>query len=773
MGNLAFLNITFKNLLAPMCSGYGQTHSGKFKPFTSIDLNGIRALVDNPQIVEKSQAQWLIPSTLKSRTFKEQELNGSYYLLWADLDTNPKPLIELNAFVASLLDDCDYEIYASRSATNDIQKARILIPLAEPLNFNDWHACQSILNEKLNDNGFTPDPANLRAAQLCYLPNRGEFYASYSQRDNDLFQPLTVLHSEIETRRQAQLDRVKELETLSKAAKARREALSVNDLANTIGAFNSAYSVHEILTMAGYAQRGDTFRHPNSESGSFSASVKNNRVHTLSTNDPLQSNGQGAHDAFSAFTVLFANGDHNQALKVAGDSWLTIGSENYNKVKQREFMQSKPLIDVTALLDAHNAPTADLKQAGDMVASSYELEPYCNELLSLPHGLGVIQDYIFNQMTYPSRATAGMAAIATMGLFSMNNITVKSYAGLGLNEQYVVLAPTGYGKEDLRRAIQTLYNALADNSTAGNLASLNNPAMQYALPASAQAFHELLETNKAQFFLADEFAEWLTQSKSDSHKQGALGYCMEIYTKALASVNVPHATTKPRASVKSPRLGIFATSTAERMLEAMTASQSDSGSYNRIVFFVAEQSQISKKYDGQIYQPSDDCLNVVKFATSQNNAMVDFDRLSYDFHKFHDSTVIEGMRFKDNRFAGRLSEQAIKLAALIAISDKRLAIEYNDLAIAYHIRENLYNRFNSLLKQNGGMNEMHPTGKAVEQLKVAFSKHEYILISQLGAKSRTYGNLHVNEQEGVKRSLITQGIVRHEGVRLYSNIFKI
>lgn len=341
MGNLAFLNIVHKNLLAPLISGYGQMHSDKFKPFTSIDLDGIRALVDNPQIVEKSQAQWLIPSTLKSRTFKEQELNGSYHLLWADLDTNPKPLIELNAFVASLLDDCDYEIYASRSATLDNQKARILIPLDTPLSFSDWHICQSILNDNLNASGFITDPANLRAAQLCYLPNRGEFYDSYSQRDGLMFEPLDIWQSEIETLRQTQIAKAKELDILSNSAKTKRNALALSDLADTVGAFNNAYSVHEILTFAGYDQHGDSFRHPASESGSYSASVKNNRVHTLSTADPLYSDGKGAHDAFSAFTTLFANGDHNQALKLAGDSWLTIAGASYNKVKQHEFMQSK------------------------------------------------------------------------------------------------------------------------------------------------------------------------------------------------------------------------------------------------------------------------------------------------------------------------------------------------------------------------------------------------------------------------------------------------
>jgi archaellum biogenesis ATPase FlaH len=326
-------------LFVPLVSGYGQTHSDKFKPFTSIYLNDIRVLVDNPQAVDKAKAQWLIPSTIASRTFKEQEKNGSYYLLWADLDSDPKPLSELSAFIASLLIGSNYEVYASRSAKPNYQKGRVLIPLDKPLSFSDWHICQKILNEKLNANGFTPDPANLRAAQLCYLPNRGEFYESYSQREGFIFNPMLAWGDEIAAMRQAQITRTAELESLSKDAKARREALSLSDQLDTIGVFNDAYSVQEILTMAGYDQHGNTFRHPHSESGSYSASVKNNRVHTLSTADPLYTDGKGAHDAFSAFKVLFANGNESQALKLAGDDWLNIGGESYNKLKQREINQ--------------------------------------------------------------------------------------------------------------------------------------------------------------------------------------------------------------------------------------------------------------------------------------------------------------------------------------------------------------------------------------------------------------------------------------------------
>jgi hypothetical protein len=324
--------------LINLVSGYGQKHSDKFRKYTSINLDGIRTLVDKPQAVDKSQAQWLISSTLASRTFKEQEQNGSYHLLWADLDKDPKPLCEVSIFIAGLLSNADYEVYASRSAKEDYQKGRVIIPLDQPLNFDDWSICQSILNEKLNSNGFTPDPANLRAAQLCYLPNRGEFYASYSQREGLIFDPLNAWADDIESIRQERKAKTQELETLRKAAKEKREALSIVDLgADCIGSFNKAYSVADVLLRADYAQCGDKFRHPNSESGSFSASVKDGRVHTLSTNDPLYSNGEGAHDAFSAFKVLFADNDLSKALKLAGDEWLTIGEESYNKVKQREY----------------------------------------------------------------------------------------------------------------------------------------------------------------------------------------------------------------------------------------------------------------------------------------------------------------------------------------------------------------------------------------------------------------------------------------------------
>lgn len=66
-----------------MVSGFGQYHTDepdptnpdkKLTPYVGIEFAYIRALVDDPQQVKKSAAQWVIPSSLMSREFKRQEV---------------------------------------------------------------------------------------------------------------------------------------------------------------------------------------------------------------------------------------------------------------------------------------------------------------------------------------------------------------------------------------------------------------------------------------------------------------------------------------------------------------------------------------------------------------------------------------------------------------------------------------------------------------------------------------------------------------------------
>ncbi len=78
---------------------------------------------------------------------------------------------------------------------------------------------------------------------------------------------------------------------------AKRKANIQDKKGGLIQVFNDAFAIEEILILAGYEQCGDTFMHPESESGSYSASVKDGRVHTLSSSDPLFTGGEGGGGA--------------------------------------------------------------------------------------------------------------------------------------------------------------------------------------------------------------------------------------------------------------------------------------------------------------------------------------------------------------------------------------------------------------------------------------------------------------------------------------------
>lgn len=206
---------------------------------------------------------------------------------------------------------------------------------------------QRVLNSILEENGIEHDPSSEGAAQLLFLPNRGDWYDSISRRDGDFFDPMTAWSARIKAIVNSDSEEAEKIRAASDAARKRREGLreaSVGSGADSlISTFNATYTVEDILVQSGYDQRGNTFRHPHSETGSFSASFKDGRVHSLSSADPLYTGGSGggAHDAFSAFQILFHNGDQRKALIDAGDEWVKIGSESWNRVARRKYAEEK------------------------------------------------------------------------------------------------------------------------------------------------------------------------------------------------------------------------------------------------------------------------------------------------------------------------------------------------------------------------------------------------------------------------------------------------
>src|SRR5690554_3544627 len=183
----------YNTIVQKLCSGYGQFHSStsknKPRPLVTITMADIIKMAANPSSQAKIEAQWFIPSTLLSRNFAEQHAKGLFWALWADVDEPEGTTFKGLVSVADRIIYGDYFAYTSRSATEEEQKARLIIPLAHAVDGTEWLILQKILNDKLEKEGITPDRVTERTGQLCYLPNRGEFYAYHVEEFIGVFYP--------------------------------------------------------------------------------------------------------------------------------------------------------------------------------------------------------------------------------------------------------------------------------------------------------------------------------------------------------------------------------------------------------------------------------------------------------------------------------------------------------------------------------------------------------------------------------------------------------
>ena len=751
-----------------LCSGNGQYHSDKAKQgakqYDTITLAQIEKMLANPASIEKSKATWCIFSTLASREHAEQRQNGVFHALWADIDDSAG--LTLDDIFSRAIDAVPYNLmaYTSRSATEANQKARIIIPLGEPVNGGTYVLMQKILNDRLQAVGITPDRVTQRAGQLCYLPNRGEFY---DFKENPFADDLTAecWSAEIDAEQQRQQAEQDALKQRREAAKLKAIQRMASGEKSPIDAFNAAFGVDLMLNTYHYMQTGKRYLSPLSESGSPAVVIEGNRWISHHASDIAAGIGKVSDtgdtcsgDAFDLFTFYQHNNDRTAALKAAGEMFTDAQGVSITKQNQRDYMANQNAITADAFevieQKAAAKPTKRL--------SAFALPDYPAELLALPGGLGEVQQFIYNRMSYPSIATAGITALATVAAFAQSHITVDSRDGLGLNEQFMILAATGFGKEDLRKPLEILDREsdkqLISSGLAGQLNAFSNVKLQYAAPSSQQGLHKVLEDNRSVFFLSDEFAEWLRMSHSDSHKQAALGYLMQIYTKALGTVEPGHAVTRSYERVSNPRVGILATSTAEALLETMTREQADSGAYNRWVMFVGDQELPKKRYTGLVYEPAQSVVEFITWIKALGEKRLRFSPAAFQEFINLDDSLAEPIKRKDGVLGGRLSEQAIKLAALFALSDRRQAIEAQDLKLAFTIRIGLYHRAAALAQHEGSLSGMHQTGEAMEQIHQLLKNNQLLYKSQLPNRSRKYNKLSIAERNAVLSALFEHGI---------------
>tara|TARA_R110001599_G_scaffold9972_5_gene49279 strand:- start:4029 stop:6245 length:2217 start_codon:yes stop_codon:yes gene_type:complete len=371
----AVTEATFQNVQSDyntkaLCSGYGQYHSPKAernpKPYITTTLDQIDDSLRDPPDVEKSKAQWCIFSTCLSRGHAEQRHNGQYYALWADIDEAQGKRLKETFSLALCAVPYDMQAYTSKSATLENQKARLIIPLGEPVNGETYSIMQRVLNNKLSEQGLIPDRVTERTGQICYLPNKGEFYDFEINEFSGLLSS-EYWHEEIQTERERLEAEKQALSRRRESARIKASQRMASGERSPIKAFNEAYELDLMLTTFGYMSKGSRFLSPLSSSGSPAVIIKDDKWISHHGNDIEAGIGQlsddGAScfgDAFDLFKYYQHTNDENEAIKAAGDMFTTSEGVSITNQNQRDFM-AKESQKETAEIFLNLPPTDDMQ----------------------------------------------------------------------------------------------------------------------------------------------------------------------------------------------------------------------------------------------------------------------------------------------------------------------------------------------------------------------------------------------------------------------------
>lgn len=272
------------------CSGHGQHHTANPdakhpKPYAALSMANIMQMMADPKPVPKEKGQWVIFSDdtgVHGRNAEHLRSTGAlFYALWGDIDeaqgVTAQDVLSRTGFGAT---KAETHVYTSRSATEENQKCRIIVPLAEPVDAVTFEIMQEVLNNKLESEGLIPDRVNQTCNQLCYLPNRGAFYWSGSLDSLDSYD---TLHPARWAKEVAAIVAERQAEEEARQARMAASAARYAELVATQGvtpihACNEAYGdPRDLLLHYGGKAIGNRVISPNSSSGSAGVTFKDGK----------------------------------------------------------------------------------------------------------------------------------------------------------------------------------------------------------------------------------------------------------------------------------------------------------------------------------------------------------------------------------------------------------------------------------------------------------------------------------------------------------------
>jgi len=329
---------SWRNHPAVTFNGSHDSHKNSGRDYETITLAEIFDM--SPGCTEKAKAAAIIPSSYHAsdaRSHEVQRTKGAFVAVGLDIDSGNHDADTIDRLVAEFFGDgVARRIYSTSSASPENRKWRTIIPLADPLPFEEWRLLSQAVHAFMAEHGVVCDPTLARAGQPVFLPNvpsdkRGEdgqpqFFISEAT-DGLGATPGSGLAPAWMKRLQSDRERA---EAQAKAARASR-GTRVTSGGGSIDAFNLANPLAEVLSSCGYepSPYNDLdWRSPHQTSTSYATRIfvdDDGGEYWVSLSGSDTAAGLGAPakdglrfgDAFDLFVHYKHDGDMNAALRGA------------------------------------------------------------------------------------------------------------------------------------------------------------------------------------------------------------------------------------------------------------------------------------------------------------------------------------------------------------------------------------------------------------------------------------------------------------------------
>lgn len=323
--------------------GQHDTHISTGVPYDTRTLASLFAL--EPGNAAKLEGLAFIPSSYNghdARNHATQRAEGSFVALCGDVDHGNHPQQRIEQLVRGFSGDAAWLIFSTAHAREDDKRWRIIIPLASPMSFDDWHDAQHAFFNFMEYGGVEMDRALDRAGQPVYLPNIPDFHAKTGEilRDDEgrpLFYrrattgtnaPGLAVDGQLEAGMTAiarkREDDERERARMREEAAQRRANRPRNDDAPIMEDFNRNNPIANLLELYGYKQsprNKDDWRSPHQQGESYATRIVDGEAWiSLSASDVAAGIGQKCRsgcfgDAYDLFVHYEHSGDHKSAFR--------------------------------------------------------------------------------------------------------------------------------------------------------------------------------------------------------------------------------------------------------------------------------------------------------------------------------------------------------------------------------------------------------------------------------------------------------------------------